>query len=72
MNFLELTVNREVPVDDGQKKTVPVKILLNWDHIRLVQPRLEGGSVITLADNASIIVAESKADITKALGGQVD
>lgn len=61
--MIEVTINKPVAVDDGKTKNIPVKIALNVDHIRMIQPRLEGGSIITFADGAGLIVAESKTDV---------
>ena len=61
--MIEVTINRPVAVDDGKTKNIPVKIAVNIDHVRMIQPRLEGGSIITFADGASMIVAESKTDV---------
>ena len=61
--MIEVTINRPVAVDDGKTKNIPVKIAVNIDHVRMIQPRLEGGCIITFADGASMIVAESKTDV---------
>lgn len=65
--MLECTVNKEVAVSDKKKQLVPVEILVNEDHIRAIQPRIEGGSIITFADQTATIVAESMSDIKKQL-----
>lgn len=70
--MLECTVNREVPVDDGKKQIVPAKVLINEDHVRAIQPRIEGGCVVTFADQTATIIAESMSDIKAQMTGEID
>ena len=63
--MIEVTINRPVAVDDGEQKNIPLKIAVNVEHIRMIQPRLEGGSVVTFADGAGMIIAESKSEVLK-------
>jgi hypothetical protein len=65
--MIEVTINRPVAVDDGKQKNIPLKIAVNPEHIRMIQPRLEGGSVVTFADGAGMIIAESKSEVLKQL-----
>lgn len=69
--MLELTVNREVAVDDNKKQVVPAKVLINEDHIRSIQPRIEGGCIVSFADQTATIVAESMSDVKSQMGGVV-
>jgi len=67
--MLEMTINKEIAVDDGKKQIVPSKVLINEDHVRAIQPRIEGGCVVTFADQTATIVAESMTDIKSQMGG---
>jgi hypothetical protein len=70
--MLECTVNREVAVDDGKKQVVPAKIMINEDHVRAIQPRIEGGCVVSFADQSAMIIAESMTEIKSQMSGDAD
>jgi hypothetical protein len=59
-NVLELTVSQRVATDDNTSKSIPIKITVNWDHIRTLAPRVEGGTIITFADKSALVCAESR------------
>lgn len=65
--MLRCTVNRQIAKNENENQTIPVSILLNEDHIRAIEPRTEGGSVVLFADKSAMIIAESMSEILEKL-----
>lgn len=65
MNAIEVTINIKYKKDDKEEGVIETKATINWDHVRAVIPRSEGGSQITWADGSSTIVGETRADINQ-------
>ena len=62
---IEMTINIRVPTDDGVGQMIGVKSTVNWDHIRMIAPRTEGGSLVTFADRAQVVCAENRAELNQ-------
>jgi hypothetical protein len=60
---LEVTVKTRAARDDNQDQEIETVITLNWDHVTSVAPRVNGGSIISLANGNSLICRETRADI---------
>ena len=67
--LIDLTVNQQMPQDDGKNQMIELKALVNMDHVKMVIPRVEGGCAVTFADRQVAIVKETKKEISLLVKG---
>ena len=66
--LFDVTILQTVPADEGKNQVLEVKALVNSEHLTLIEPRTQGGSIISFPQGGKMVIKETKSEIKKALG----
>lgn len=66
--LFDVTVIQSITTDEGKSQPIEVKAMVNSEHLALVEPRSQGGSILSFPGGGKMVVKETKSEIKKALG----
>ena len=66
--LFDVSIIQNVTTDEGKTQAVEVKAMANSEHIALIEPRSQGGSILTFPGGGKMVIKETKSEIKKMLG----